>query len=135
MREKDIASNPKGYAGYLLEPGSRSKLAGIFPPQFPEFIGHHVTEQFGVRRSEVDLPESVDARVVGYAQTDGLEALVVEIDGSTTRPDGSTYHITWSLDRSQGFKPVHSNNLLKNGWQNVDPINIHVTPQFFEMRK
>ena len=28
---------------------------------------------------------------------ESLECLVVEIDGTTDRPDGSTYHITWSL--------------------------------------
>lgn len=134
MREKDI-QDPKGYSGYRLNDDSRSKLAGIFPPKYSEFIGHHITERFGIRKSEANLPDTVDARVVGYAETDGLEALVVEINGTTQRPDGSTYHITWSLDRTKGFKPVHSNNLLKNGWQNMDPINIHVTPQFFEMRK
>ena len=29
----------------------------------------------------------------------GVQALVVEIGGAARRPDGSTYHITWSSRR------------------------------------
>src|SRR3546814_9902597 len=43
---------------------------------------------------------------------EGLQALIVSIDGSTDRPDGSTYHITWSLDRSRGRKAVQSNDVI-----------------------
>lgn len=42
------------------------------------------------------------------------QALVVEISGTTRRPDGSTYHITWSLaDRREA---VESNDVLRRGW-------------------
>ena len=45
----------------------------------------------------------------------GLECLVVEIDGATHRPDGSTYHITWSL--GPGRRARESNELLRDkGW-------------------
>ncbi len=57
------------------------------------------------------------ARIVGRAD-DGrsLECLVVEIDGSSDRPDGSTYHITWSLGADR--KARESNDVLRDkGWQ------------------
>ncbi len=44
-----------------------------------------------------------------------LECLVVEMDGATDRPDGSTYHITWSL--GPGRKARESNDVLRDqGW-------------------
>jgi hypothetical protein len=51
---------------------------------------------------------------------------VVRIGGTTDRPDRSTYHITWSIDRAKGRKAVHSNDVLRtHGWQTLEqPIAI-----------
>lgn len=120
-----------GYTGWEISGHARSILASQFPPRFSEFIGHHITHKFGVKSNE-PLPQADDIQVVGYAcNEEGLEALVVSIDGSTTRPDGKTYHITWSLDRDAGFKPVQSNALTASGWTPVNPINITATARFF----
>jgi hypothetical protein len=56
---------------------------------------------------------------------------VVELDGTTDRPDGSTYHITWSL--GPGRKARESNDVLRdNGWQRIDaPIAIDLEPARF----
>jgi hypothetical protein len=60
----------------------------------------------------------------------GHECLVVEMDGSTDRPDGSTYHITWSL--GPGRKARESNDVLRDrGWTHVDPIDIELEPARF----
>jgi hypothetical protein len=49
-----------------------------------------------------------------------VEAMVVQIDGTTDRPDGSTYHITWSL--AEGREAVESNDVIRKcGWQAVEP--------------
>lgn len=129
MRANEIIKS--GYNGWEVSEASRAKLASIFTPKFSEFIGHHITNRFGIK-SDSPLPEGKTFEVVGYACDDqGIEALVVAVDGSTQRPDGKTYHITWSLDRSQGFKPVNSNGLIANGWQEVKPINISATARFF----
>ena len=73
-----------------------------------------------------------EARIVGRAD-DGqsLECLVVELDGTTDRPDGSTYHITWSL--GPGRKARESNDVLKErGWEELDhPIPIKLEPGRF----
>ncbi|WP_434083261.1 hypothetical protein, partial [Escherichia coli] len=74
-------------------------------------------------------------RIVGYANdSEGLEALVVEVDGTVDRTDGKIYHCTWSLDRSKGFKPADSNKLVsQRNWTAVNPpINISTKPMFFE---
>lgn len=117
------------YTAYVLSEDSRRKLAERFPPKYSEFVGHHVTEQFGVRKG-TEAPKSAEVEVVGYIDSqDGLEALVVSVNGSTQRPDGGTYHITWSLDRDK-YKPVDSNMLLKvAGFDDTYPISIYAEPQ------
>lgn len=121
-----------GYNGWEISGHARSALASQFPPKFPEFIGHHITHEFGVKSDAPLPPQDADIQVVGYAcNEDGLEALVVSVDGDMTRPDGRPYHITWSLDRGAGFKPVHSNALVNSDWTPVNPINISATARFF----
>lgn len=97
-----------------------------FPPAFPDVIADHVT-----LGRQAELPENVSAIIVGHASdTIGLETLVVEIDGTVDRPDGSIYHCTWSLDRVAGRKPIQSNDLLKaRNWTRLDePIAFVVYP-------
>ena len=57
--------------------------------------------------------------------------MVVALDGSTDRPDGSTFHITWSL--GSGRRAKESNDVLREGrWTRFDePIPVAVTPARF----
>lgn len=134
MKATEIMETPKprgGYQAFELSSESRSRLAAVFPPKFSDFIGHHITYRRGAK-SDQPLPEANTFTVVGYAcNEEGIEALVVEVDGTTVRKDGGTYHITWSLDREAGFKPVKSNDLLLGGWEKVPAINITATAKFF----
>lgn len=115
------------YTAYVLDAKSRRELSKHFPPKYPEFVGHHATVKFGVPK-DAPKPRPADVEVVGYADDgEGLEALVVAVNGSTQRPDGSVYHITWSLDRSMGRKPVHSNALVQSGYEPTDNIPIKTT--------
>lgn len=119
-----------GYTAYTLSDSSRRELLAHFKPKYPEVIAHHVTYQFPAKSTDALPPDVKDAHVVGYEHEDGLEALVVEINGSTKRPDGKLYHITLSLDRAKGKKPVHSNDLVNKSFQHVARIPIHLTPTF-----
>jgi hypothetical protein len=129
MKLKEITEF--GYTGWLLPDNERSKLLALFNPNYPDVIAHHITDKSGVK-SNWPLPVETTGIVVGIADNgESLQALVVSINGSVNRPDGSFYHITWSLDRSNGMKPVMSNDLLKQGWDSVPPISISITPTFF----
>ena len=102
----------QNYTAYVLDQSSRDVLEKRFPPKYPKFIGHHVTVQHPVEK-DAELPPSAQLKVVGYVDSeDGLEALVVAINGNSTRPDGKIYHITWSLDPAK-YSPVDSNAVLK----------------------
>jgi len=116
------------YTAYTLTEPSRTKLLQAMPPKFPDVIAHHATVQFGVPKT-AEVPAPAKLQVVGYASDESLEAAVVSVDGSTKRPDGSTYHITISLDRSLGRKPVQSNDVVKAGWTSVTPFDIDTIPQ------
>jgi len=50
---------------------------------------------------------------------------------ATERPDGSTYHITWSL--GPGRKARESNDVLRDqGWEHLPaPIDIDLQPARF----
>ena len=56
---------------------------------------------------------------------------MIELDGTTDRPDGSTYHITWSL--GPGRRARESNDLLRDrGWEHIDaPIPVVLEPARF----
>lgn len=118
-----------GYRTYVLSQQSRAALAALFEPKYSKFIGHHITYQFGVAEDAPLPPTPKSVKVIGYIDSsDGLEALVVNIDGTTDRLDGSTYHITWSLE-PELYSAKQSNDLLKSKrYTLILPINIKVIP-------
>ena len=89
-----------------------------------------MTERFGVHGSTERIPVPAEIMVVGYSSDASLEALVVTVNGKSARPDGMLYHITLSLDRSKGRKPVESNRLITSaGWCRVDSLKVEAMPQ------
>ena len=119
------------YNGYEIEEGSRRKLMTLFPPKYPNVLGHHITEEFGVKGGEVpEQPEQV--LIIGYINNgEDVEGFLVEVDGETNRPSGGKYHLTWSIDRSKGAKPVHTNNHVNEAVMLKRPIEIDVDAKFF----
>jgi hypothetical protein len=103
--------------GWILDAQDRERLLVAFPPRYANVIAHHVT-YWGKKGAQSSPPEPATFKVVGHADDGrGIEALVVSVDGSCDRPDGSIYHITWSLDPGSGLKPVDSNRLIADvGW-------------------
>lgn len=115
----------------LPRDGERQRLLERFSPRYKRTIADHVTLQAGAD-AHTPLPPAADARVIGHCDDgDSLECLVVEIGGTSDRPDGSTYHITWSL--GPGRKARESNDALREvGWTPLDePIAIELVPARF----
>ncbi len=102
--------------GWKIDPRDREALLRRFLPTYARTVADHVT--FG-RGRNLQLPDIEIAEVVGRADDGkGVEALVVALGGSTDRPTGGTYHITWSLE--PGRKPVESNDVIAaHGWSAV----------------
>lgn len=117
------------YTAYTLTNVSRKKLYLLYPPKYPEFIGHHITEEFGVPAGTEAPADPVLVQVVGYIDNgEGVEGFLVEVDGTSDRPSGGKYHITWSIDRDKGFKPFHTNDHTGDATP-ISPITITVVPE------
>lgn len=122
----------KGYTCWLLDMVEREALMKKFPPEYKNVIAHHITLDYAVPQTH-PLPTALYGRIVGDSFDKGVQAFVVEIDGTTRRPDGQTYHITWSLD--DGRFPENSKQLLQKGWFPLEhPIEIKLTPAFVMSR-
>jgi hypothetical protein len=124
-------SDPKSfYTGWLVDPADRDALLQRFPPRYAEVVAHHVTQKFGDRQASV--PTETAGEIVGEADDGkGVQALVVRIGGTTDRPDGSTYHITWSL--GPGRKAKESNDVIaRRGWTVWHmPVPVRLEPRPF----
>ena len=111
------------YSAYNLTAEFRRDLYKAFMPHYAKFIAHHVTYKF----DDSVVPPPVDIiEAVGYALDDGVEVFVIAVDGSTYRPDGGIFHLTYSLDKSR--RPVDSNTLLHGGWKEIMPFALQVIP-------
>ncbi|HET7708514.1 MAG TPA: hypothetical protein VFK50_03150 [Sphingomicrobium sp.] len=124
-------ARPGTVIGWKLPPEERERLLEQFPPIYENIIADHVTLRAGAS-PDSPLPRPVKAEVVGHCDDgDSLECLVVALDGTTNRPDGSTYHITWSLGPNR--KPVESNDVLRDrGWRQIDaPLPLAIEPARF----
>jgi hypothetical protein len=117
--------------GWKLDREQRKELLLQFPPRFSEVVADHVTLSARVARSS-ELPSETLGEIVGRAEDGkGVEALVVSIGGTTDRPDGSTYHITWSLEK--GRRAKESNDVIRQyGWTGIElPVPIMLQPARF----
>lgn len=125
-------SGPGSVIGWKLDRGQREELLRRFPPRYRDAIADHVTLRSDARGNP--LPPPVEARIIGHADDgDSLETMVVTVDGTPDRPDGSIFHITWSLDGAKGRRAKESNDLLnERGWENFDePIPVDMQPARF----
>jgi hypothetical protein len=125
-------AKPGTVTGWKLPQVERDLLLGRFPPKYENVVADHVTLRIGAT-PDTPLPNKPEnAKVVGRADDgESLECLVVELDGTTDRPDGSTYHITWSL--GPGRRARESNDVLRDkGWDYLEaPIPVELEPARF----
>ncbi len=105
--------------GWKLDRAQRKELLQQFPPRYENVDADHVTLQVRAAR-DAPLPEETHGEIVGRADDGrGVEAMVVRIDGTTDRPDGSVYHITWSLEDGRTAK--ESNDVLASRqWEELE---------------
>ena len=114
--------------GWKLDRDQRKELLQQFPPKFAEIVADHVTLQVKAAR-DAPLPDETHGEIVGRIDDGkGVEAMVVSVGGTTDRPDGSTYHITWSL--GAGRKARESNDVLAaRPWEPFElPMPVRLEP-------
>ena len=131
MKAEDvIAKSGSGpsVTGWKVDRNQRKELLQQFPARYANVVADHVTLKAKVS-STAPSPDPVVGEIVGRADDgQGVEAMVVSIDGTTDRPDGSTYHITWSL--GEGRRAKESNDVIRDkGWERFDlPMPVQLAP-------
>jgi hypothetical protein len=114
--------------GWKLDREQRKELLQQFPPAYGAVDADHVTLQVKAA-DDAPLPEETLGEIIGRVDDGrGVEAMVVAIGGTADRPDGSIYHITWSL--GPGREAQESNDVLAAGkWAALDlPMPVRLLP-------
>jgi hypothetical protein len=130
MSDPPATDSRSFYVGWLLDSADRETLLARFPPRYEIVVAHHVTQTFGDRTATE--PAETRGEVIGLADDSlGVQALVVAICGSPGRPDGATYHITWSL--AAGREARESNPVIaERGWTPLaNPVVVRLHPMTF----
>ena len=124
----DARTGGESVIGWKVERASRRELLQQFRPKYKSVVADHVTLRSRVAEG-APLPEEPHGEVIGRADDgQGVEALVVRIGGTTDRPGGGTYHITWSL--AEGREAVESNDVIAaGGWEDLEmPQTVKLEP-------
>ena len=114
--------------GWSLPRDEQARLLELVPARFANLVADHVTLQTGTG-PDTPLPEETSGVVIGEIDDgEGVQALIVEIGGSTSRADGGTYHITWSL--GDGRQARESNDVIAAfAWRPLpSPVAIQLEP-------
>jgi hypothetical protein len=122
------AGSGSSVTGWKVDRNQRRELLQQFPAKYANVVADHVTLKAKAGAS-APVPDAVVGEIVGRADDgEGVEAMVVSIDGSTDRPDGSTWHITWSL--ADGRRAKESNDVIRErGWEKFDlPMPVQLAP-------
>jgi hypothetical protein len=124
----DAAGEGESTIGWKVDREQRRELLQQFPPRYRNVDADHVTLRTRAAEDAL-LPDESLGEIVGRADDGkGVEAMVVAIAGTTDRPDGSVYHITWSLE--PGREARESNDVLAaRSWAAFDlPMPVKLEP-------
>jgi hypothetical protein len=125
---EEAAGQGDSVTGWKLDSAQRMELLQQFPPRYANVVADHVTLRTGVG-AEAPLPVEDLGEMIGRADDGaGVEAMVVAIGGTSARPGGGTYHITWSL--APGRQARESNDVIAAyGWADFDlPMPVALEP-------
>lgn len=111
--------------GWKLTTQCREALLAAHPPRYSNVVADHVT--LSVAGNYPPDPVT-DARIVGHVDDGlGVEAMVVSLNGSTTRPDGKVWHVTWSLNEGRAAR--ESNDVIaEKGWLSLNDEMLALIP-------
>ena len=108
---------PVAYVGAILDRPEQllNWWSTNIGPLLDKKFAHHMTIQFKPKSLDgYEVGSSVSLRVVGFAQNEHVQAVVVEAVGATS--SNAVPHITVATD---GSPPVLSNDLLQQGYVSV----------------
>ncbi|MEI7465069.1 MAG: hypothetical protein WCJ87_06970 [Burkholderiales bacterium] len=119
--------NPKDmYRAYPLTAADRASLLKQFPPRFSRVIADHISAE-GLRSMDKVREGAATGRVIGVANGDKYQALVVTINGRELTSDGTPFHVSWSVDASFSSGAIGS-AIARDGFKRLaEPIVIDLS--------
>lgn len=111
----NLPSNPTNlYRAYPLTVQDRQKLLQRFVPTHPVVIADHISAQ-ALTTMHLVKEGSATGEVIGHTDHEGLQILVVSVNGVELTGDGTPFHISWSAE--QDAKTRESGAVVKrNGF-------------------
>ena len=110
------------YNSVLLDKESKELLLKKFPPKHPKVFAEHCTLEFKPNDLPKNLGEKVELEVIGYAEDDKGQAIVVKLQSGIVS-NNKVPHITISVVD----KPFYSNELVGKGYQEIVPFKLFGT--------
>lgn len=103
------------YLAFVLSENARAILLLSFHPRFSKVYAQHVTVEFKLTAEKLEaIKKQFGSRLkvtaTGMCRSSVIECVTIRVNGDTRRPDGGTYHLTYSLELPK--RPVDSNELL-----------------------
>jgi hypothetical protein len=127
LTELARAGNPKDvYRAYPLTEADRASLLKQFPPRFSRVIANHISAE-ALRSMDKVREGAAVGKVIGLANGDRYQALVVAIHGNEATSDGTPFHLSWSVDT--GFSSGNVGPaIMSDGFQRLaEPIDIDLS--------
>lgn len=94
----NILSNPSNlYRAYPLTTQDRKELLIRFVPTHPVVIADHISAQ-ALSLMHLVKEGAATGEVIGYADHEGLQILLVTVNGVELTGDGTPFHISWSAE-------------------------------------
>ena len=107
------------YRAYILSNENRRQLQALFRPTHARIVLDHITA------NETDAAKPTKVEVVGLQDAEGIQVLVVVVDGRHMRDDGQLYHIT--LSANPGSKTSDAGPMLKRqGYDSITPFELNL---------
>lgn len=128
--EQGAPGSPK-YRAYMLTEEDRAKLLRQFPPTHERVIADHISAQ-SLDSMHLVKEGPAKAEVIGVADAEGVQSLIVSINGSHLTANGTPFHISWSSN--PGVKTGGTGAVVKkHGFTKLDkpiPIDLSAGPTY-----
>lgn len=117
------------YLAFKLTENAKREILSMVTPKYKKIECDHITIEFDNPTEELQSKfANSTLEVVGYQFGEGVDCLIVEVDGSIKRPDGGVFHVTLSL--KGGHKANESNAVIKQqGYNIIIPFPIQGSPE------
>lgn len=113
------------YTALVLYIKDHNLLSSLYKKEGWDTIAHHVTLNMGPFKGNRELlNKDFEVTVISYAEDNLVAAVKVQLPKEISSVNVNP-HITISVNRKQGGKPVMSNNLDWSNAKSIKPITIN----------